>query len=235
MNFNSRRLIELRSQERTVSGILDLIEKSSKFGEFLEFNIKNSSFSKSRHLSDLIAAFFLGYQKKFLEVGAYHPINGSDTYMLEKKFMWSGIQIEPNPRMAKKLREYRSAEVINLALVSKLSSKKRLDMDSGKMSRLIGQKVGAINIDNFIKLKGTNFDALFMDIEGGELKLLNNDKFSCFKFRFLSIERIWNFKKIEIALKNLGYVNFWPVISGYESWWLKSPQELGLEQGIDFS
>ena len=235
MNFNSRRLVELRTQERTASKMLDLIVRSSKFGDFLEFTSKNILFSKSRHFSDLVAAFFVGYQKNFLEVGAFHPMNGSDTYMLEKQFMWSGIQIEPNPTMAKKLREQRSAEVMNLALVAKMSSKNRLNMDSGKMSRFRGKKVRTLDLDSFTKLKGTNFDALFMDIEGGELKLINSENFSSFNFKFLSIERIWNFEKIEKRLKTLGYVNFWPAISGYESWWLKSPHELGLEQGIDFS
>jgi hypothetical protein len=60
-----------------------------------------------------------------------------------------------------------------------------------------------------------------MDIEGGKLGILECPQFARFEFKFMSIERIWNFPKIKILCEGLGFNNIWSDISGYESWWLR--------------
>lgn len=230
-----RKRTELRAQEVTSQSFFSLSRKSSVFNSFLEFATKHASVSRSRHLTDLIAVFFLGTHKRYLEIGASHPENCSDTFLLEKNFSWNGLQVEPNPEMARKLRQERFSDLLEVAIVeSRLKKQVLLNEEKGNLSRFIGKKVTSIDLGQLLDLKGTSFDALFMDIEGGELAVLNHKRFKELRFEFLSIERIWNSERINAILESLGYVNFWSKISGYESWWLRNPHNVELVEGVDY-
>jgi len=37
----------------------------------------------------------------YLDIGAYHPIAGSNTFQLARKYGWSGVVVEPNPEKLK--------------------------------------------------------------------------------------------------------------------------------------
>lgn len=229
-----RRIVELRAEEKTSRRMFDLLRESKTFQDFTVFFNYHVRASNSRHLTDLVAAFFMGSNKRFLEVGAHHPVIGSDTYLLEKKFNWTGVQIEPNHKMAELLRRYRNSEVMNFALTSDKSKRLRLDSNSGKIHKFKGERVDSLNLEELIILKGHFFDAMFIDIEGGEYDIINDSKFNSFNFEFMSVERIWNYRKVESRLTSLGYKNFWKSISGYESWWLRDPKKKGLQKEIDF-
>src|SRR5215831_5875632 len=58
--------------------------------------------------------FFAGEIGVFVEVGANHPIEGSQTYALEQRG-WSGILVEPLSEYAGQLRSERSAKVFDVA------------------------------------------------------------------------------------------------------------------------
>ena len=83
-------------------------------------------------------------------------------------------------------------------------------------------------------LKRHIFDAMFIDIEGGEYDIIKDSKFNSFKFEFKSVERIWNHQKVESRLTSLGYINVWKSISGNKFWWLSDPKKRGLQEDIDF-
>jgi hypothetical protein len=58
--------------------------------------------SYARENQDLFILKVLGEKKKgtYLEIGASHPIIGSNTYLLESQFEWSGLSIEWNVELA---------------------------------------------------------------------------------------------------------------------------------------
>jgi hypothetical protein len=205
-----------------VKALLELVQKDSVFGKFLDFAISNAAISHSRHLTDLVALFFLGKGKRFLEIGASHPIDASDTYMLESQFKWHGIQVEPNPNLTPLLIQTRSSKVVGSALVGSkdLDDVLYLNLETGALNSRSGVRVPTINLTSLLIQHGANYDALFIDIEGGEPAIIEEEEFSQIPFDFIAIERIWNDPLIQKRLTGLGYLNIYADISGYESWWL---------------
>jgi hypothetical protein len=214
--------VELRSQERAIQEYRKLIQEDLLFQEFNEFLKQFESFSRSRHLSDLVALFFLGHDKCFLEVGASYPEVASDTFALERYFGWSGIQIEPSPKEAELLRCHRKSIVIEAALVpsTQRESNVKLNPIWGTTGGFLGTAVKSVTWEEIAKRYGMSFDALFMDVEGNEFSLLDDKEFSDFGFNFLSIERIWKHESIKRLLETRGFINIWSEVSGYESWWI---------------
>ena len=61
--------------------------------------------------ADFFGARRAGY---FVEVGAYDPYSGSQTWALEQ-LGWNGVLVEPQPDPAEQLRHWRSARVVAAA------------------------------------------------------------------------------------------------------------------------
>ena len=57
-------------------------------------------YSKSENGQDIFALLVSNFSrdKMFVEIGAYDGITFSNTYLLEKKFGWTGLLVEPIPR-----------------------------------------------------------------------------------------------------------------------------------------
>jgi hypothetical protein len=219
-----KRLTELRAQERAVGSALNLMLTNPVFMNFLEHARQYHVSSRSRHLTDLVVSYFLGSGKRFLELGAAHPKDGSDTFLLETEFNWTGIQVEPNPRLAQQLIEARTSTVLNCALVGRArqGSNLFLNLDIGTLNFKRGFKVSTQTLEQVVKKFGNNFQACFIDIEGGEPEIIEDLVFSQIPFDFIAIERIWNDTFIRKRLESLGFVSIFGEISGYESWWLSS-------------
>ena len=49
---------------------------------------------------------------KFLEIGANHPINISNTYMLEKALGWNGLMVEYDPQFEELYKEHRTSKYV---------------------------------------------------------------------------------------------------------------------------
>jgi FkbM family methyltransferase len=162
----------------------------------------------------------------FVEVGASDPINLSNTYMLEKSFGWKGLLIEPNPTLAKKIREIRTSPVLEvlidssngyddliLATESEFSTTaKQLENSSHHLFKASGRSITIRTSTLTDALIESNvpfsFDYLSIDIEGGELIALLSLDFSKFKPRVITIEH--NFRKDRDAIQNhlnkIGYI-----------------------------
>jgi len=72
----------------------------------------------------------------FVEVGAFHPTNGSQSWHLEKRG-WNGMLIEPQPDRAKILRCERRATVVEAACSARRDAGRKLLLHvAGGMSSL---------------------------------------------------------------------------------------------------
>jgi hypothetical protein len=76
---------ELRNQEKIIETLICGISPSGERYKLFKFLIENREISCSRNYSDLVALFYLGKKKSYLEISAGKPIVGSDTYLLEQK------------------------------------------------------------------------------------------------------------------------------------------------------
>ena len=200
------------------------LSKSEEPYELFKFIVENKEISCSRNYSDLVALFYLGKNKSYLEIGAGEPIVGSDTFLLEQEMQWTGIQVEPDLQTFKKLQMTRTDSVqLNAAVIGD-ADKAEYFLNPYTM-RLSKQKknfkqIKTINMYD-IKSMDTEFDALFIDIEGNELNIISSNSFIDFNFKFINIEMIWNNSQIYDILCGYGYKQVGVSFSSYSGWFIK--------------
>lgn len=129
--------------------------------------------SFSQNIQDLFAAKIC--KKKnghFLDIGANHPINFNNTYLLESEFNWKGLMVEYLSNF--------EMDYINLR----------------KNSKYIIKDARNINYKEFLEINNypTNLDYLSIDLEVDNkstldvLELLDNTVFDKYKFATLTFE-----------------------------------------------
>jgi len=99
--FNSDlNLEDLSQMPGGTPSILDQhIENGDSLMDFLGFAISNLTSSSAQLLQDLYVLWKTGSKinGKFLEIGVGYPTGLNNTYLLESRYGWNGIGIEPNP------------------------------------------------------------------------------------------------------------------------------------------
>ena len=161
----------------------------------------------------------------FVDVGACHPHHLSNTYMLENKFNWNGLLIEPNSQMVKLLLSERKAKVLHLAAGKEGSielllaqtpefstrSKEepgrqhRLFKATGNIETVTSKPLSIIFRESSVP---EDFDYLSVDVEGDELLTLQSNDWDTYRPKLISVEH--NFRSdrsdIQSLLLNHGYV-----------------------------
>jgi FkbM family methyltransferase len=199
---------------------------------------------KSQLLQDIFVASMLdgkshGY---FIEAGASDGIDCSNTFLLEKRFSWDGIMVEPSRTSYQALIANRSGVAVNAALwsisnlelnfietvspgLSTISSFKDLDFLSADREVLTEYKVSTISLmDLLIKHESPKeIDYLSLDTEGSEFEILRDFNFDVFTFNLISVEHDWNIKNSESVsnlLRSKGYIQVLPEYTEYENWFV---------------
>lgn len=131
---------KLRNQEIVIGAFLSEISLSEKEFNLLKFIVQNRNISLLRSYSDLVALFYLGKNRKFMEIGAGDLIIGSDTYLLETINFWSGIQIEPAKETFEKLEEFGTNLICINAVVVGDTDPKKCFLNLSTMRLTIKQK-----------------------------------------------------------------------------------------------
>ena len=161
----------------------------------------------------------------YVDVGAYHPLEGNNTNLLYKK-NWNGINIDVNP-LSIKLFKYARKDDLNLNIgisnkkkIVKLYFRKKLNMLntlSKKLAKIhfrngFQQKTVKTNTLNNIlelsKYKNRKIDFFNLDVEGHELNVLKSLNFKKYKPSLICIE-IHNHE--EMYNQNSDYLNRNPI------------------------
>jgi FkbM family methyltransferase len=122
----------------------------------------------------------------FVEVGANHPENGSQTFGLEQSG-WTGILIEPQPELADALRRRRSAQVFAEACTSRRNAGSRMTLHLAGGHSSFDRNLnlaevkphGAVDVptrtlDEILIAAGAQkVDFISIDVEGHELDVLD--------------------------------------------------------------
>ena len=205
--------------------------------------IDNLSYSKSQLRQDLFVLSELGFQKEgfFVEFGATNGIDLSNTYILEKRFGWTGILAEPAEMWQKDLRKNRKANietkcvwkssgeniVFNETEVGELSTVDSFsDTDKHKKSRKSGKRYTVETIallDLLDKFEAPKLiDYLSIDTEGSEYEILKNFDFDKYKFRVITCEHNYTSKREKIfdLLTKNGYARKFEEISKFDDWYV---------------
>ena len=186
-------------------------------------------FSYSGGGVDLLVNHFFRSQKKgiYLDIGCYHPINGSNTYLLYKKG-WNGINIDLDEYSIDMFNNFRSDDLNKQVAVSDYKGKITLytyhnrsavqTVNQQNAEKMNPKGLKKINIEcdtlNSIiensKFKNMEIDFLSIDIEGHELNALRTFDFNKYKPKLVVIEYNdpelatleFHYQKIENVMKS---------------------------------
>lgn len=161
------------------------------------FALLQKTFSKFSSMSqvgqDQVVLDLLKHKQHgvFVELGASNGVTSSNTYILEKKYKWTGLCIEANKKFYKNLIKNRSCKTVFSCVAG--SEKDVLfnnDGATGKMDSagvaMRAQSLGAIlDSQDMPRI----IDYLSLDVEGAEEEIILNFPFDRYRFNVMSIER----------------------------------------------
>ena len=168
----------------------------------------------SMYGEDIIIERFFKNKKKgfYVDIGCYHPLEGSNTYLLFKKG-WNGINADVNSLSIELFNRAREKDHnVNLAVSNnkqklKIYFRKKINMlntSSKKLAKIHFRNgfqervINACPLNEIIKKSKFNskkIDFLNIDVEGKELNVLESLNFSKYKPKLICIE-IHNHEKM---------------------------------------
>ena len=168
----------------------------------------------SMYGEDIIIEQFFKNKKKgfYVDIGCYHPLEGSNTYLLFKKG-WNGINADVNSLSIELFNRAREKDHnVNLAVSNnkqklKIYFRKKINMlntSSKKLAKIHFRNgfqervINACPLNEIIKKSKFNskkIDFLNIDVEGKELNVLESLNFSRYKPKLICIE-IHNHEKM---------------------------------------
>jgi FkbM family methyltransferase len=193
--------------------------------------------------TELKEAFFAGENAGyFVEVGANDPQVHSETWHLEQRG-WTGVLIEPQPDLAKRIRQNRTAKVYQVACSSPANSGTSMTLNvAGAHSSLqddffiLGMKrqgtleVPIKTLDEILTDANapTPIDFLSIDVEGHEIEVLDGFSIARWRPRLLLIEDHAMNMSLHRLLVARGYK--WVRRTGLNSWYVpaSAPLQVGL-------
>ena len=170
----------------------------------------NEKFLSQSGQDKIIKNYFFKDKKHgfFVEIGAFDGIMGSNCFHFEKFLNWEGIAFEPSNTQFEKLKLNRKCHLINKAIATEEKEVEFLEVEEGytQMSGILNEKYiseETIKKDPRSKTKKiiittTTFDKnipadkeidyLSLDIEGGEMELLDSIDFKKYNIKVISVE-----------------------------------------------
>ena len=203
--------------------------------------------SKSQIFQDLFVLNELNFKKKgfFIEIGAANGIDLSNTYLLENKFDWDGIVVEPAKIWRDEIKKNRACTVSYDCIYSESGLKVEF-LETTK------PEFSTVNIDSKSKdihegyrqknnkkyeLQTISFkdfstkyevpkkiDFLSIDTEGTELEILKSINFEDFDIKIITVEHNFTKKRESIFnyLIGFGYQRVLENFSLVDDWYIKS-------------
>jgi len=181
--------------------------------------------SYSQLNQDLNVVSFFNSKKGlyFLDIGANDGVNLSNTYLLEKKYSWTGICSEPLPDAFKNLEEVRDVICDNNAVFSKSNLKLEFSQSNqlSGITKFIDRhtkakegkqiKVNTITLQDLLKKYGAPkiIHYMSLDTEGSEYEILKSVNLKEYIFLYINLEhngvepRRTNIRNL---LENNGYI-----------------------------
>jgi len=194
-----------------------------KFRMFHNIYIKNNFFIKKKTYSKNVEDVFIDkYFKKntgfFVDVGAYHPLELSNTYLLYKRG-WNGVNIDISSLSIDYFNHLRPDDInINIAVADKKSiktiyyQKKKSPLNSLNYklaSKYFSgifkkKKIKSDTLTSIIdktKFKGIKINFLNIDAEGGDFEVLKSLDFKKYKPKLICVEIVDSFNSSKKVIK----------------------------------
>jgi len=228
--------------------------KSSLEKRFIVYCSEHRLDSKAQFYQDLFVLFSIEYlipvkpkensEYYFVDIGATDGIGISNSHLLEKKYFWNGLVVEPAQRWHKELALNRSAIVDKRCVWSDShlmlpfletenagqSGLKCVDECDAFSKGRAGHRTYDVETISLINLLDCHqapsvIDYLSLDTEGAEYTILKDFYFDKYKFKVISVEHNYNKKNCEDLLNLLtskGYVRILRLVSWVDYWFIHS-------------
>lgn len=194
---------------------------------------------------DLFVLFMTNLKRNgfFVEFGAADGKNGSNTFLLENSFNWTGILAEPSKNWHAQLRTNRIntlietdcvwresnkflefSESVDQPYLSTITEYEKYDFHSNSRKHHKTYKVATISLFDLLKKYNAPLyiDYLSIDTEGSEFEILETFDFNTYKIGIITCEH--NFTENRIKIYNLltknGYKRVFEKLSKYEDWYV---------------
>jgi len=191
---------------------------------------KRLRFSYAQFGEDMIAEALLPEQDGFyVEVGAFHPVQFSNTYLFYRKG-WRGIAIDPNQRFAEAFHRRRPGDITVQCAVDETEGMAAFDIMSelGELDCLHStnksssaekplrsiqvqcRRLGSI-LDEHLP-KGRQIDFLSVDCEHHDLQVLRSNDWTKYRPRVIAVED-WESEATSVICRFLAERNYKLVIT----------------------
>lgn len=223
---------------------------------FLGLMAKAGGKKKSQLGQDMFALAMNGFMRGgyFVEVGAHHSSQLSNTWLLEKEYGWQGLLLEPNPSAHEDLRVERSARLVPKAawnrsgdrLTFNATADSALSMladlkqtDKHDRSNFKALDVETITLDDACAQNGApnTIHYISIDVEGAEVEVLDGLDLRKRDVRAFTIE--FNHDEARLAayderLVAAGYRRVLDIVSDFDAWYVKAQHYEAWRNGIVF-
>jgi FkbM family methyltransferase len=221
----------------------DLQFLKSEFVEDPAMVLFNFDASRSQLRQDLFVLSMLKFKRRgfFVEFGATNGVDLSNTFLLEKKFEWDGILVEPSRYWHRDLNANRAVRIsdkcvwkssgeeilFNEVADGELSTLDQYsNSDQHANSRKNGRKyevdtISLLDLLDFYQAPST-IDYLSIDTEGSELDILTAFDFNRYLIKIITVEH--NYTKSRDVIKSLleanGFERRAVNISRWDDWYV---------------
>jgi len=201
--------------------------------------------SKAQLRQDIFALSEVAFKRNgfFVEFGATNGIDLSNTYLLEKRFGWTGILAEPAIYWQQDLLRNRTSKIEPLCVWSASNETLKFsETDWAELStvsqfkssdHLAAGRVGAasyevhtISLNDLLSKHGAppEIDYLSIDTEGSEYEILRNLDFSRYRFKVITCEHNYTPVRAEIQklLNAHGYKRKFEDLSEFDDWYVRA-------------
>jgi FkbM family methyltransferase len=233
-----------RDRARVITGLYFakfIFPSEKELTPFLWSCYQNRHLSYGQLFQDVLAHFISPKMRGFfVEFGATDGCFLSNTYFLEKQFVWKGVLAEPAKTWAKKLIINRGACAIDFRCVWRKSGDKvnfvedSLPEISGVSTTLDKKRMTSNSpsylvetvslIDLLDEHHAPNYiDFISIDTEGSEFEILENFDFSRYQFGLIVVEHNYEIEKRERLLSLLSrnhYKRIFENISAEDDWYV---------------
>ncbi len=161
----------------------------------------------------------------FVDIGAHDGVSLSNTLLLEEQFGWNGLCVECNDGVLPKLRSSRKAKICDRPIYASdnkdlflIDPQENGDGTLAYVTQNAGKKLNpSISISTLLKEYDApeEIDYISLDIEGGELNVLQSFDFKKYNVKCWTIEHnvdqgnTNNFINIALILLTYGYLVKW--------------------------
>lgn len=142
----------------------------------------------------------------YVDVGAALPFEYSNTVAFDRCMGWKGVCVEPNPHLVTFLQGYRSCEVFPNCVDAETANGKAFVDNEGALEF----KADCLALGDILTragLRGRRIDVLSVDVEHGELRVLNGLPLHEFDIRTIVVEvsRGAQWLEVDTAILPFGY------------------------------